>query len=195
MTVEENMRTLGSEAYSYLTAANLSREQINRLCQIGYCVAPASKGHHLAEKGGLVRHSANVTHRLVELTETLGVEWPRRESPLLVGMLHDLVKCRCYRAVEGAAPGDSELTTTSWKYVQPGYPGHGIASVMIAAEIGIPLLEEEAVAIVYHMGLYGAGKEYSFDEFNNALKLHGSRIIATCCADWYAARVDEEGRF
>ena len=157
------------------------------LAGIGYFTQPASKGHHLATKGGLMRHSVNVTRRLVALTDALGVYWPRPESPYLVGMLHDLVKCRCYRAVTGAAQDEAP----SWEYMQPEYPGHGACSVAIAAELGIPLMREEIAAITFHMGPWGVGKEYSEQEMRAAMKAFAPQIIATHTADWYAAEVDE----
>ena len=157
-----------------------------KLYEIGYFGQPASMGHHLAGYGGLMKHSINVTQRLVKLTDTLGVKWPRSESPYLVGMLHDLVKCRCYK-VKGEVDGKPE-----WEYIQPVYPGHGACSAAIAAELGIQLVRDEIVAITYHMGLYGVGREYTDNEFDNALRWHGQQVIATCTADWYAARVDEE---
>ncbi len=157
------------------------------LVGIGYFTQPASKRHHLARKGGLMRHSVNVTRRLVALTDALGVYWPRKESPYLVGMLHDLVKCRCYRAVPGAAQ-DGE---PAWEYVQPEYPGHGACSVAIAAELGIQLMREEIAAITFHMGPWGVGKEYSEQELRAAMKVFAPQIIATHTADWHAAEVDE----
>lgn len=172
----------------YLQLAGLDELAVENLKSIGYFDAPASKGHHLALKGGLVTHSVNVTRELLKLTETMGVMWPREESPYLVGMLHDLVKCRCYRAMYDAEQD-------GWEYVQPEYPGHGIASVMIAAELGIELRPEEIVAITYHMGMFGVGKEYTDEEFNAALARFPQQIIATHCADWWAARVTEEDVF
>ena len=157
------------------------------LSGIGYFNAPASKGHHLAKRGGLLRHSVNVTQKLVALTDALYVCWPRPESPYLVGMLHDLVKCRCYRAVTGAAQDEAP----SWEYVQPEYHGHGACSVAIAAELGIQLMREEIAAIMFHMGPWGVGKEYSESEFRAAMKAFAPQIIATHTADWYAAEVDE----
>ena len=153
------------------------------LSGIGYFNAPASKGHHLAKRGGLLRHSVNVTRRLIALTDVLGVPWPRRESPYLVGMLHDLVKCRCYRAVEGAGP--------AWEYVQPEYQGHGACSVAIASELGIQLMREEIAAIMFHMGPWGVDKEYPEGEFRAAMRVFAPQIIAAHTADWYAAEVDE----
>ena len=150
---------------------------------IGYFDAPASKGHHLAERGGLMKHSVYVTRRLVALTNSFNVLWPRRESPYLVGMLHDLVKCRCYRAVEGAGP--------AWEYVQPEYQGHGACSVAIASELGIQLMREEIAAIMFHMGPWGVDKEYSEGELRAAMRVFAPFIIATHMADWYAAEIDE----
>ena len=174
---------------TYLTKAGLTVEQINSLKDLHYFSAPASKGHHLTKFGGLAEHCENVTRRLLEMTRTLGVEWPRPESPYIVGMLHDLVKCRCY----GYA-GDDDEGRPTWEYVQPTYPGHGSCSVAIAAEIGIRLRPAEIAAITYHMGLYGCESEYSKKEFSAAMAMYAPQILATIYADWWAARVDEEKR-
>lgn len=157
------------------------------LRDIGYYHAPASKGHHLAEPGGLLVHSVNVTQRLVDLSVAWRVQWPRVESPYIVGMFHDLVKCRCYRAVEGEGPAQA------YEYVQPEYHGHGACSVAIAAELGIHLMREEIAAIIFHMGPWGVGKEYSEQDLRAAMKVFAPQIIATHTADWYAAEVDEMG--
>lgn len=177
------------EVKEYLAKGGIDQWQGMRLKELGYFGQPASKAHHLTGYGGLAEHSMNVTRRLVELTESLGVKWPRKESPYLVGMLHDLVKIRCYK-LKGEVEGKPE-----WEYIQPVYPGHGACSAAIAAEIGIELMRDEIVAKTYHMGMYGVGKEYTDKEFDNALRRHGQQVIATCCADWWAARVDEEGRW
>lgn len=178
--------TVKGMAEVLLERAGIDTATEERLDRYGYFKQPASMGHHLAGYGGLVRHSINVTQRLVTLTDALGVKWPRSESPYLVGMLHDLVKCRCYRLKE-EVDGKPE-----WEYIQPVYPGHGACSAAIATELGIELSRDEIVAITYHMGMYGIGREYTDKEFDNALRRHGQQVIATCCADWYAARVDEE---
>lgn len=169
-----------------LERAGIDSFMEQKLAEIGFFTQPASKGHHLAKVGGLVRHSINVTLRLEQLTATLGVEWSRKESPYIVGMLHDLVKCRCYRAVAGAQGAEPE-----WEYVQPTYPGHGTCSVAIAAELGIRLNPDEIAAIIYHMGAFSFGKEYSDKEFNAAMDKFAPQIIATHSADMYASAVDE----
>lgn len=174
------------ETTQLLKLSGINDQQLNMLNEIGYFRQPASKRFHLNERGGLAAHSVNVTRRLVGLTDSLGVTWPRSESPYLVGMLHDLVKCRCYKFVKEV---DGRPT---WSYIQPIYPGHGACSAAIAAEIGIQLLRDEIVAITFHMGMFGVDrKEYSMEEFSAALQYHGAQVIATHTADWYAARVDE----
>jgi len=182
--------TVKGKAEIYLEHAGLNTDVEDWLERIGYFDAPASKGHHLAKRGGLVMHSINVTRRLLGQMCTLDVKWSRKESPFLVGMLHDLVKCRCYRAMNGAAQ-DAE---PKWEYVQPLYPGHGACSVMIATELGISLYPDEIAAITYHMGMYGVGREYTDKEFDNALRLYGPQVLTTIYADWWAARVDEESK-
>ena len=72
----------------------------DKLYSIGYLDAPASKGHHLSEPMGLARHSVNVTQWLVKLTNAGVVRWAASESPYRIGMLHDLVKCKCYAVIQ-----------------------------------------------------------------------------------------------
>ena len=170
--------TVKGMAEVLLERAGIDTATEERLDRYGYFKQSASMGHHLAGYGGLVRHSVNVTQRLVTLTNALGVKWPRSESPYLVGMLHDLVKCRCYRLKEEV---DSK---PKWEYIQPVYPGHGVCSVIIATDLGICLYPDEITAITYHMGTFGIGKEYTENEFDAAMKRFPSQIIATHTADW-----------
>ena len=171
----------------YLLKAGLTNGQFSRLMgEYGYVNAPASKAHHLNRAGGLATHSINVTDNIIKLSAAFGYDWPRKESPSLVGMLHDLVKCKCYKA---------SLLSGEYEYTYPGWNGHGEASVMIATiELGVELLRAEAVAIRHHMGLWGLG-EKEVREFNDALGPFAQPIIITHTADWWAARVDEEGEF
>ena len=162
----------------------LTNLEMSRLVDFGYFDAPASKGHHLARPGGLYDHSLNVALRLVSLSRALGVEWTRAESPWVVGMLHDLVKCKCYRLNPDGR---------TYRYVQPEWPGHGVASAMIAtAELKVDLNPDEAAAIVHHMGAFGL-QGRALDEFDAALDKWPAQIIATHTADWAAARIDEAG--
>lgn len=161
----------GSE---YLHNAALSDRIIGRLRDLGYFAAPASKGHHLAIEGGLVQHSVNVVDRLLELGA-----FKDEESAYRVGMLHDLVKCTCY-----------EKDGDGYKYVQPPYPGHGVASVMIANELGISLTPEETAAITWHMGAFGLG-ERELKEYHAAIRRFPRAIILTHAADHLASAMED----
>lgn len=161
-------------------------EKVN-LDRIGYFDAPASSSHHLAERGGLVKHSINVTDWLLKLTATLGVDWPRCGSPYIVGMLHDVVKAMCYKFQKN---GDDEYE----KIVRCPHPysGHGEASVaIIGSELGLQLYPMEASAIMHHMGAFHL-EGNSLKDYDRALSIYPKAIIATHTADMMAARVDEE---
>lgn len=152
---------------------------------MGFFDAPASGSHHLAERGGLARHSANVTRRLLDLTDSLNVYWPRVESPYIVGMCHDIVKCRCYKFK--TIDGKERIVRRAIPY-----SGHGAASAIIAAcELGIRLYPEEAAAIVHHMGAFNLSGN-DLKDYDAALSLYPLQIIAAHTADMLAARVDEE---
>ena len=181
---------INAQAGKLLKLAGLSVDEIGELGFWGYFCAPASKGRHLAVPGGLVRHSINVTTRLVELTKALHLKWPRKESPYLVGMLHDVVKIRQYIVDEAES---TEADKPKYKYVPVVYGGHGAASVMmIATELQVLLYPEEALAIRWHMGAFClAGDELK--EYDCALRAFPELLIATHTADMLAANVDERG--
>ncbi len=175
--------------FANLRMAGLGDGVLARLVGDGYLDAPASKGHHLDVPGGLALHSLKVTDALADLGDALGVAWPRAESPYLVGMLHDLVKTRCYAPARPAEDGPC-----AWRYVQPAEPGHGVASLLLATvEYGIRLLPEEAAAVAYHMGPWGVGREYSQAEYDAALERFPRELIAAHTADWWASKVLERG--
>lgn len=152
------------------------------LSGIGYFNAPASRG---TPHGQARRAVEAQRERDAEAGRADGCVWRvlAAQGIAVPCMLHDLVKCRCYRAVEGAGP--------AWEYVQPEYHGHGACSVAIAAELGIRLMREEIAAIMFHMGPWGVDKEYSDGEFRAAMRAFAPQIIAAHTADWYAAEVDE----
>ena len=161
-------------AVDYLQAACLSANVIGRLREIGYFEAPASKGHHLNYEGGLCEHSINVVDRMLELGA-----FEAEESAYRVGMLHDLVKCKCYKLD----------VYSGYEYVQPPYPGHGVASVMIAHELGISLTPEETAAITWHMGAFRLN-ERELKEYRAAVSRFPRAIILTHAADHLASALE-----
>ena len=69
-------------------------------------------------------------------------------------------------------------------------------NVMLEAmsEIGVNLSPVECACIVHHMGAFGLD-EKRLKEYDAALDVYPSEIIATHTADILAARVDERGVF
>lgn len=167
-------------ARDFLARAGLDGDKVRKLEKIGYFTAPASCRHHLAVEGGLVRHSVNVTQRLIDLR--VFPETPDNPSYYRVGMLHDLVKCFCY------ARGDEG----KYRFVTAPYPGHGMASFMIAHELGIELTPVEAACIVWHMGAFGLDED-ALKQYSAAVRLYPNQIILTHAAD-HLASVHEELR-
>ena len=160
-------------AEGYLKAAGLSEQDIDRLQDIGYFGAPASSRHHLAVAGGLAIHSMNVVDVLLEFRAFAD---PR--SCYLVGMLHDLVKCQCYEKLDGC-----------WKYKAPAFPGHGSASALIAAELGIELYPVERAAIIWHMGSFDV-QARDRDAYSAALKKYPRELVLTHAADHLASLME-----
>ncbi len=170
------------EAMEYIEKMRVAnREDLEK---IGFFDAPASMSHHLAERGGLLKHSVNVTRWLLKLSATMEVKWPRLESPYIVGMLHDVVKCKCYGFERGGA--EERIV---WR--AHAYSGHGTASAaIISAELGVHLLPAEASSIIHHMGAFNLSGD-ALNDYDRALDVFPREIIATHTADMMAARVEE----
>lgn len=149
-----------------------------------FLVAPASAGHHLAVKGGLAIHSMNVTDRLLKLTGDLKIAWSDSGSPYVIGMCHDLCKMHAYDFKT-----DKEITK-----LKPVFPGHGTLSAMLAPDfLGHPISDVEQVCIVYHMGAWRIGEEYSVQHLDAAISKFPLEVIATHTADMLASQYDEIG--
>lgn len=150
--------------------------ELTKLGKIGFFNSPASTKYHGAYEGGLFDHSLEVTKSLVELTEKLGLEWERPESPYIVGMYHDLCKCDLYMW---------DIETDKYKYnPEIIIPGHGEKSVMILQRF-ISLTDEEIACIRWHMGAYETDTkmwEYygrAIERYPNVLYTHTADMIAS----------------
>ena len=183
----ETNESLEVKARLYLERAWMSDDAIDRLANIGFFNAPASRYHHRAEPGGLMRHSVNVTEWLLKLTDAGFVSWDRPSSPYMIGMLHDLVKCKCY-AVDPLCCRDEPIR---YVFRQSGYVGHGAASALIAMSVvGVSLAPVECACIVHHMGAFRLD-DWQLKEYNAALDQFPRELIATHTADMFASRVDD----
>lgn len=153
-----------------------------------FLAAPASAGHHLAVKGGLAIHSMNVTDRLLQLSESLKIEWSNSGSPYTIGMCHDLCKMHAYD------PQTDAFGVTKIMKLRPMFPGHGTLSAMLAPEfLGHPISYVEQMCIVYHMGAWDVGRDYESGHLDAAISEFPLEVIATHTADMLASQYDEVG--
>lgn len=173
---------------SYLAVAGVAQPLLLNYSghMASFLMAPASSGHHLAARGGLAIHSMNVTDRLLQLSESLKIEWSNSGSPYTIGMCHDLCKMRAY----DFKTDDKEITK-----LKPVFPGHGMLSAMLAPEfLGHPISYVEQMCIVYHMGAWNVGRDYGADHLDAALSEFPLEVIATHTADMLASQYDEVGK-
>lgn len=147
--------------------------------------APASTRFHGACEEGLVMHSLNVYHALMD---RFFAEGDNPESMAVCGLLHDLCKANYYktgtRNVKNEATGQWEKVPVFM--VEDQFPyGHGEKSVYLIERF-IRLKPAEAVAIRWHMGGFddaarGGCRAISeaYDAYPLAVKLHLADLTAT----------------
>lgn len=172
----------------------LFRQQVNRpgadklldwLDTTDFFRAPASSRFHCACEGGLVQHSLNVYHVLVDHFYTEG---ENLESYTICALLHDLCKANFYKVSTRNVKNDA---TGQWEkvpfyQVEDAFPyGHGEKSVFLIERF-MKLRTAEAVAIRWHMGGFDeAARGGSFaisaayDTYPLAVKLHIADLEAT----------------
>lgn len=147
--------------------------------------APASTRFHGACEEGLVMHSLNVYHALMD---RFFEEGDNPESMAICGLLHDLCKANYYktgsRNVKNEATGQWEKVPIFM--VEDQFPyGHGEKSVYLIERF-IRLKPAEAVAIRWHMGGFDdavRGGSFAlsgaFEKYPLAVKLHIADLEAT----------------
>lgn len=121
--------------------------------------APASTRFHGAEEGGLCQHSLNVYFSIKNTYEILAEVhgWAKvdEESLAIAALLHDVCKTDVYKK-ENRRVKDSKGVwgdKTIYTFDDPLPFGHGEKSVWLVSKF-IPLTNEEAFAIRYHMGAF-----------------------------------------
>ena len=148
---------------------------ISHVNDLGFFDAPASIGHHGAYTGGLFEHSLQVCETLVDMTERLGLNWKRKESPYIIGMFHDLCKVDNYKR-------DS---FGKWNYNKKSIlDGHGEKSIIMLQPL-IQLTGEEIACIRWHMGAFETDSkkwEYygrAIEQYPNVLYTHTADMIVS----------------
>ena len=148
-----------------------------------FFTAPASTLFHGACAEGLVMHSLNVYHALMEQLE----EGDSPESFAICALLHDLCKANYYkpgfRNVKNEAGQWERVPTFT---VEDAFPyGHGEKSVFLIERF-MKLKTAEAVAIRWHMGGFDDAAKggcfaisQAYDAYPIAVKLHMADLKAT----------------
>ena len=153
---------------------------------IQYWDCPAAKSHHGNHIGGLWKHSYKVAEQLENLTIKLDLLWQRKESPWVVGLLHDICKTDDYdwefdANYDPLTFKDIRIDTNKNKE----YNGHGAKSVIMLAG-HFSLTEEEKMCIVYHMGAFTDKSEWEY--YSRAVKLYPN-VLYTHTADMIASQI------
>lgn len=163
-----------------------SEDLLKWLLNTDFFVAPASTKFHCACEGGLLRHSLNVYHTLMQ--RYFDAENDSNESFAICALLHDLCKAQFYkvsmRNVKNEVTGVWEKQP--FYQVEDMFPyGHGEKSVFLIERF-MRLKTYEAMAIRWHMGGFDDTAKsgsfaisLAFDKFPLAVKLHMSDLEAT----------------
>lgn len=183
-------------------------ELLNFIRGSDFYTAPASTRYHLAEEGGLLKHSLHVYDCLMKKKEN--PVWKEALSDvsddtfILVSLLHDLCKTYFYgeelknrktydeekvkaanpRTVKRDANGEFIWETVPVYVVDDKYPlGHGEKSVFFIMQF-VKLTMLEIAAIKHHMGAYCDSSQWNtlgqaYEKYPLALALHESDLEAT----------------
>lgn len=159
----------------------LTEACVDTLINDGFLDAPASTKYHGSYAGGLFDHSYNVATTLKSLTEILSLNWSDPNSPIRIGILHDLCKIDQYSLNK---ENDSYSYNTNTLIT-----GHGIKSVVLAQQLpDVKLTEEEIACILYHMGAFTEKEEWK--SYTNAIHTYPN-VLWVHTADMVAAHILE----
>ena len=189
----------------------LPREGGDRLLtfirQSDFYTAPASTRFHLSEEGGLLQHSLNVYHCLMNKMDNptwAGVLKNNEWEIATVALLHDLCKTYFYEKDfrnQKTYDADKVNSAESWKVKSdskgkfiweevPSYSynnkfplGHGAKSVFFIQQF-MKLSMEEIACIYWHMGAYCGSDQWSelgnaYEKYPLALALHEADMEAS----------------
>jgi len=176
-------------------------ETIEDLESMGFFDSPASAGHHLNKKGGLVLHSLNTCKAALAIWEAMKTLEPtlatevKRESIIIASLLHDVCKSDIYKPTvkrRKTSIGTWE-DCEGYKVTYKTFPmGHGEKSLVLLLCSGLMLNDDEMLAIRWHMGAWGINMNSLEDMrcYDTARKLYPLvSIIQT--ADSLAASIME----
>ena len=166
-------------------------EVIAWLEETDFYTAPASTRKHGAIEGGLLRHSLTVYKYMQNFSKPLEDKLPE-DSITLVSLLHDVCKANFYgRSVRNVKiPGERRWEEQESFTIEDQFPlGHGEKSLFLVQR-QIPLTDDEALAIRWHMGGFDdAARAYASGiSLSNAYE-KSKLAVALHVADMYTANM------
>ena len=187
---KEKLEALKEEFCTLLRSTN--RDGIESMIayleqETDFFTAPASTNKHGALYGGLLMHSLEVYRLLENFSKPL--KDVTVESLVICGLLHDVCKANMYTVrTRNMKNEQGRWEEVEMFAIDEQFPfGHGEKSVYLVAK-HIPLTDEEALAIRWHMGGYddaarsyvgGITQSNAFEKAPLCVSLH--------LADMYAA--------
>lgn len=155
-----------------------------------FFTAPSSTKFHGAYEGGLVQHSVNVYHCLVDYLsrprtkELYGMDYTE-ETIALVALLHDICKLNFYTVDSRNVKINGKWESVPYYRIEDNLPyGHGEKSVYIISSY-MRLSREEAFAIRYHMGFSGTEDKYNIGKALEMFPLALALNVADMEASYY----------
>ena len=168
--------------------------------EIGFFTAPASSKHHLAEPGGLLRHSVNVYMQAlsirsaeIEIRPEIEEKVPL-ESIAVAALLHDVCKAEVYKVVEKFRK-DKDGKWEKYNAYEQDYSamplGHGEKSVIRLLRMGLKLTNDELLAIRWHMANWDMPESFEARGNFNAACEKCPLLSIIIAADELATRITE----
>ena len=157
-----------------------------------FFTAPSSTRYHGSYEGGLVEHSLNVYHCLVDYLarprtkELYGMDYSD-ETVALVALMHDICKVNFYVVDYRNAKNEQGVwEKVSYYTIRDEMPyGHGEKSVFLIERF-LRLKPSEAVAIRWHMGGFDEAARggsfaisQAYERYPLAVKLHLADVYST----------------
>ena len=156
-----------------------------------FYTAPASAANHGAITGGLLRHSLSVQTYMLSLVKPIADRHAiADDSVTIVALTHDLCKVNFYSRrtrnvkINGSWVEEEQFT------IEDSFPlGHGEKSVFLVQR-HLPLTDDEALAIRWHMGGYDdASRQYAGGRTQAAAFDNCKLAAALAIADMYVAQL------
>jgi len=130
------------------------------LYRTDFFTAPASTNAHGAWPEGLLSHSIGTAQILIELTRKNNIQWDYPDSPIIVGLLHDICKVNSYREYSKNYKDASGRwrSRTEYCFDEQLPLGHGEKSLFLVSQF-MQLTNQEALCIRWHMTSYESWAE------------------------------------